>query len=299
MASGDTSSRDLGRQSGVQTSQVPWSNSLNFEDRHTIPPLPQDTWDTQPRSRNRTHVWDESPLKPFFPGQPKSLAGIALRAFCLGLAAASSLIAVVTIVFCTNSPLWRIPFFIGALSTFHFLEFWTTAAKNTPVASVDSFLLTANWPAYPIAHTAACVECFIVNVLFPNRTWAPFQFGYILLGIGLIMVVGGQVVRSMAMLHAGTSFNHTVQTRKADSHTLVTTGIYGVFRHPSYFGFFYWGLGTQLVLGNVLCFVGYSMVLWRFFSSRIRVEENRLMEFFPEDYANYRKRVGTMIPLIP
>ena len=118
------------------------------------------------------------------------------------------------------------------------------------------------------------------------------------LTLGLAMVVAGQTVRSLAMLHAGASFNHTVQTRRAASHTLVTGGVYGYLRHPSYFGFFYWGLGTQLVLGNALCMVGYAVVLWKFFSSRVRVEEANLVDFFGDDYVRYRKRVGTGMPFV-
>ncbi|KAL7941577.1 putative isoprenylcysteine carboxyl methyltransferase [Trichoderma barbatum] len=240
----------------------------------------------------------ENPLKPFFPGQPKSLSGIALRAFCLGIAFAVSIVGVVTVLLLTDSPIWRAPFFLFALSTFHFLEFWTTAERNTAVASIDSFLLTANWPAYAVAHSAAFVECIIVSVFFPGRQWAVFGSGQILLFVGLFMVLVGQVVRSLAMLHAGASFNHQIQAKRAQSHLLVTTGIYGWIRHPSYFGFFYWGLGTQLVLGNVVCFVAYTAVLHHFFRVRIRHEEGKLVEFFGNDYVDYRKRVGTLMPFI-
>ncbi|PNY23645.1 Protein-S-isoprenylcysteine O-methyltransferase [Tolypocladium capitatum] len=240
----------------------------------------------------------DSPLKPFFAGQPKSLSGIALRAFCLGIAAAGGAIATAGVLLFTDSPAWRAPFFLFVLALFHFLEFWTTAEKNTLVASIDSFLLTANWPAYAIAHSAAFLECLLVSLLFPGRSWAPLHSAPVLLALGLAMVAVGQVVRSVAMLEAGASFNHHVQTRKADSHTLVTTGIYSVSRHPSYFGFFYWGLGTQLVLGNVVCFFAYAAVLWTFFDGRIHVEEKKLIEFFHDDYVQYRRRVGTLIPFI-
>lgn len=240
----------------------------------------------------------DSPLKPFFAGQPKSLSGIALRAFCLGIAAAVGAIAAAAVLLFTGSPAWRAPFFLLALAVFHFLEFWTTAEKNTLVASIDSFLLTANWPAYAIAHCAAFLECLLVSLLFPGRSWAPLHSGPVLLALGLAMVAVGQVVRTVAMLEAGASFNHHVQTRKADTHTLVTTGIYGVFRHPSYFGFFYWGLGTQLVLGNVVCFFAYGWVLWTFFNGRINIEERKLVEFFQDDYVQYRRRVGTWLPFI-
>jgi protein-S-isoprenylcysteine O-methyltransferase len=237
-------------------------------------------------------------LKPFSAGQPKALSGIAMRAFCLGIALAVGLISTVAVLALTSSPGWRLPFFLTALSIFHFLEFWTTAERNVVVASIDSFLLTANWPAYAIAHSSAFLECLIVSVFFPNRSWAPFYTGPVLLVVGLGMVAIGQVVRSMAMLEAGESFNHHVQTRKAASHQLVTSGIYSWFRHPSYFGFFYWGLGTQLVMGNAICFFAYAYVLWSFFSARIRHEEGKLVEFFQGDYVAYRNRVGTRMPFI-
>jgi len=234
-------------------------------------------------------------LKPYFAGQPKSLSGIALRAFCLGLTLASSLILTLAILYFTDSPLWRASWFLGALSLFHFLEFWTTAHKNTLVAGIDSFLLTANWPSYAIAHTSALVETVIVGYFFPNRVLAP---SWIVVPLGLGLVLIGQIVRSLAMLHAGASFNHHIQQSKATTHTLVTTGIYSVFRHPSYFGFFWWGLGTQIVLGNLVCFVAYTAVLWYFFYERIRGEEKKLIEFFGRDYITYRERVGTKIPFI-
>ncbi|KAI1406703.1 ICMT-domain-containing protein [Hypoxylon fuscum] len=239
-----------------------------------------------------------SPEKAYLPGQPKSLEGIAIRSFCLGITLALSVVAMILILACTSSPLWRLPFFFGALSTFHFLEFWTTAKYNTPVANIGSFLLTANWPAYAIAHMAASLECLFTKLLFPNRSWAPFYSGHIILLLGFIMVFVGQFVRSAAMVQAGQSFNHTVQHLKKDSHALVTTGLYSFMRHPAYFGFFYWGIGTQMVLGNPICFVAYSMVLWKFFSSRVRHEEALLIRFFGDDYVNYKRRVGTLIPFV-
>lgn len=80
----------------------------------------------------------------------------------------------------------------------------------------------------------------------------------------------GQLARSYAMAHAGTNFSHVVVMNREQDHVLVKTGIYAFIRHPSYFGFFWWGVGTQFMLGNPVCAVGYAVVLWKFFSSRIR-----------------------------
>ena len=74
------------------------------------------------------------------------------------------------------------------------------------------------------------------------------------------------------MAKAGENFSHIVRDRKKEGHVLVTDGIYSWLRHPSYFGFFWWGLGSQMVLGNRMCLVGYALVLWRFFRLRIRSE---------------------------
>jgi protein-S-isoprenylcysteine O-methyltransferase len=52
-------------------------------------------------------------------------------------------------------------------------------------------------------------------------------------------------------------------------------------------------------MGNVVSFVGYAVVLWRFFRVRIAREEELLVGFFGPEYADYRRRVGTRIPFIP
>jgi protein-S-isoprenylcysteine O-methyltransferase len=210
--------------------------------------------------------------KQYLPGQPKSLSCIAIRAFLLGLVLSASLISTICTVSFTQSPLWRIPCFIATLSIFHFLEFWTTARYNARSAQVSSFLLSQNGSAYNIAHTGAMIECLLTNVLFPNRSWPPPYLANVLVILGFVMVLVGQAIRSIAMVQAGTNFNHIVQHHKANEHQLVTSGAYGYLRHPSYFGFFWWGLGTQIMLGNVVCFLGYAAVLWKFFSRRISGE---------------------------
>lgn len=204
----------------------------------------------------------------FFPNGKRSMAGIALRGFCLGNAAVLGFGLTALLVY-LDSRLWRPWFFLGVLAVFHFLEFYITAAYNTPVAYVSSFLLT-NGSQYRQAHTIALLETCITSYFLP--TWQARFHGPFLILVGLVMIVVGQTVRSTAMAQAGTNFNHTVQSRKNEGHELVTTGLYAYFRHPSYFGFFWWGIGTQVVLGNSVCLVGYMCVLWYFFKSRITRE---------------------------
>jgi protein-S-isoprenylcysteine O-methyltransferase len=211
----------------------------------------------------------------FLPGGKRSLSGIAVRAFCLGCTAVLGVVMTSLLVY-FDSRLWRPWLFLATLSIFHFLEFYTTAAYNTPVAVVSSFLLT-NGDQYRQAHTMAFIETCVTSYFFPG--WQARVHPPVVIALGLAMVVVGQVVRSTAMAQAGTNFNHTVQSKKNDGHELVTTGLYNYFRHPSYFGFFWWGIGTQVMLGNTVCFLGYTGVLWYFFNRRISRESLAFLRF--------------------
>lgn len=216
------------------------------------------------------------PLDPSnYPNGEKSLSGISLRAFLIGTTLGISTCVTLSLAFLLATPFWRVPFFLASLCLFHFLEFYITAAYNTRYASVSAFLLSSNGWAYNVAHGSAMLECLIGYYFFPESRYYSLSiednYGIkITVVLGVLLVVLGQTVRTLAMAQAGSNFNHTVQVEYKEGHTLVRNGVYALSRHPSYFGFFWWGLGTQLVLGNVVCFVGYAVVLWRFFSSRIK-----------------------------
>ena len=219
------------------------------------------------------------------PSQPKSLSSISLRAFLLGLTFGVCCLATLLLAFGASVhgtstvesrsirslyPLWRAPFLLAVLSIFHFLEYYTTATYNPRYANVSAFLLSQNGRAYNAAHTAALVEVIFCAVLLPG--WQATMSNPTTVTLGCILIALGQWVRTSAMVQAGTNFNHTVQTKRDEGHVLVRDGIYRWLRHPSYFGFFWWGLGTQIVLGNVVCLLAYAAILWAFFSIRIKSE---------------------------
>lgn len=245
----------------------------------------------------------------FMPNGRRSLSGIATHAFGLGIVFGLCMMLTVQLAYWQHY-LWRVPFFICTLSLFHYLEFDMTARYNPPDAKVSSFLLFTNGRAYNIAHTAAILET-LVRFWFTTGggvDWSPTStstygnsglsdFSVSVIG-GSCLILLGQGIRSMAMKQAGTSFNHVVQSSKKEDHVLITTGVYAVSRHPAYCGFFWWGLGTQLLLGNYICFIAYTTILWRFFSHRIRNEERHLVNFFGDDYLEYRRATPVLIPFI-
>jgi len=114
--------------------------------------------------------------------------------------------------------------------------------------------------------------------------------------IGLSMVVIGHFFRIGAMFTAAQSFHHLVQHEKAAEHTLVTHGVYQVVRHPSYFGWTLWAVGTQVMLFNPISIAGFAFASYMFFKDRIPDEEVLLVEFFGQAYVDYALKTPIWIP---
>lgn len=213
---------------------------------------------------------------------------IAVRAAFLGWVFAAGLCAVVT-----GGRSWAVfGLYVCFMAFFHWSEFVTIAATNPKTLSVDSFILNHS-AAYGIAAVASWLEFAVEWYFFPT---VKYDYFLPVTAVGSVLCAGGELLRKTAMLTARTSFTHVVQSVREDDHRLVTTGVYALCRHPSYVGWFYWSLGTQLVLVNPLCTVGYLVASWRFFDERVLVEEATLLTFFGEDYYEYQQKVPTGLP---
>ncbi|CAH4028157.1 unnamed protein product [Pieris brassicae] len=188
---------------------------------------------------------------------------------------------------------WRaFGLYIIALSMFHFSEFFAVALTNPRTLTIDSFILNHSIQ-YWLAAVASWIEMSVECYFFPGLKSAQW-----LTTLGVAMCISGEVWRKMAMFTAKTNFNHHVQTVKKADHQLVTSGVYAFCRHPSYMGWFYWSLGTQMILINPICLMIYTIVSWSFFQERIYAEEMFLVSFFGNQYLEYQKQVGTGIPFI-
>ncbi|XP_073459767.1 protein-S-isoprenylcysteine O-methyltransferase isoform X3 [Aquarana catesbeiana] len=159
---------------------------------------------------------------------------VAIRAAFLGFAFGCGLVVGVS-----QSPWRHFGWYVCSLSFFHYSEYLITAVNNPKSLSLDSFLLNHS-VEYTLAAISSWVEFTIEKTICPGLkqiTWLSV--------IGLVMVIFGESLRKSAMLTAGSNFNHIVQNEKSETHTLVTSGVYSWFRHPSYVGWFYWSIGTQ------------------------------------------------------
>jgi len=182
--------------------------------------------------------------------------------------------------------------YVALLCTFHFLEFFSTAIWQPKVLSYDSFIVNHS-QNYTIAVIASAVEYWLEDYLFPNMKHNPCAAW-----VGLTVVLAGQAIRTAAMWTCKENFAHQIMHQRIEGHQLVTHGIYKYLRHPSYFGWFYWSVGTQVLLCNPISVVLYAYASWSFFNSRIPYEEETLVQFYAQEYIDYCRGTAIGIPFV-
>ena len=111
--------------------------------------------------------------------------------------------------------------------------------------------------------------------------------------LGVVLFVAGGVLRLWPVFVLGHRFSGLVAIQPG--HTLVTTGIYGVIRHPSYLGLLVnslgWALAFRSGVGVLLTALTIPPLL-----ARIRAEETLLRTQFGAEYDAYRARTSRLIP---
>ena len=111
--------------------------------------------------------------------------------------------------------------------------------------------------------------------------------------VGVVIGITGGLLLVVTFRTLGKNLTDTVVTRA--EHTLVTRGPYRWVRHPFY-------LATALaVVANSLVTANWFLALTGGISFgllvlRTRIEEEKLIERFGEDYKEYMKRTGRFLP---
>ena len=111
--------------------------------------------------------------------------------------------------------------------------------------------------------------------------------------LGVVLFVAGGALRIWPVFVLGHRFSGLVAIQPG--HALVTSGIYGVIRHPSYLGLLVnalgWALAFRSGVGVLLTALLVPPLL-----ARIRAEERLLREHFGGEYDAYRTRTSRLIP---
>lgn len=81
-------------------------------------------------------------------------------------------------------------------------------------------------------------------------------------------------------------------------HKLVTGGLYRIIRHPQYVSQFLSDLGAGLALLGYIIVPVVLFVELPLFIMRASFEEKLLQKYFKDDFTNYKKKSGFIIPFI-
>jgi protein-S-isoprenylcysteine O-methyltransferase Ste14 len=110
---------------------------------------------------------------------------------------------------------------------------------------------------------------------------------------GVTLFAVGGALRIWPVFVLGSRFSGLVAIQS--EHTLVTRGVYGVIRHPSYLGLLVnsleWGLAFRSGIGVVLTALLLPPLL-----ARIHAEERLLHTQFGDEYIAYGARTARLIP---
>jgi protein-S-isoprenylcysteine O-methyltransferase Ste14 len=111
--------------------------------------------------------------------------------------------------------------------------------------------------------------------------------------IGVVLFAAGGALRIWPVFVLGHRFSGLVAIQPG--HALVTSGIYGVIRHPSYLGLLVnslgWALAFRSGVGVLLAALTIPPLV-----ARMRAEEALLHTQFDGEYDAYRRRTSRLIP---
>ena len=112
--------------------------------------------------------------------------------------------------------------------------------------------------------------------------------------IGVFLCVSGMALAILARVYIGRNWGMPMSRREDPK--LVTTGPYAFVRHPIYTGMLLAVLGTVLVSG--IPWLITLVFICAYFVYSAKTEEKHMLQQFPKEYPEYRKRVKALIPFI-
>ena len=159
--------------------------------------------------------------------------------------------------------------------------------KSSQKERLSFYLCTLSW-------YGAVMFSLLDAIVFHWTTISPGLLYICYAGIPFLVV--GITVRIVSRLKLVRQFSGHVQT--TESHRLITSGIYSSIRHPAYLGYLCLLIGFPVCFGSIAGFVcavaaGISALIYR-----IRIEEIALLQWFGEEYRQYREKTVRLIPFV-
>lgn len=112
--------------------------------------------------------------------------------------------------------------------------------------------------------------------------------------LGAAILAGALYVFWRAHTDLGLNWSPTLEIR--EKHQLITSGIYGVIRHPMYASQWLWVIAQPLLLQNWVAGWMNLLIFVVFYAVRVKAEERMMIEQFGDEYRAYMQKVGAVFP---
>jgi protein-S-isoprenylcysteine O-methyltransferase len=133
----------------------------------------------------------------------------------------------------------------------------------------------------------------IVDWAYFSNAEAPVTTGTI---AGFIILWTGVLLRNYSIKLLGKHFTATIQLHS--DHRLITSGPYGIIRHPSYLGALLAIIGIAIFLNSFIGVIVAFIAMMIAYTVRIDAEEKVLKGLFGNVYTEYQKRTKKLIPFL-
>ena len=136
------------------------------------------------------------------------------------------------------------------------------------------------------------VIAFVIN---PNwLAFASLSFPIWLRWVGIALALAGFALLQWAQVTLGKSWSDTPRMMKEQ--TLITSGPYQFIRHPIYTAFVLILGSALLISANWLIGLAWLGMTVLEVASRVGFEESLMLEYFGDQYREYMKKTGRLLP---
>ena len=190
-----------------------------------------------------------------------------------------------------DSPFKIIYFFEFVLITFvrsiHTAKYRTLATPVDRKTAADIVLLG-------LAGVGMLVP--LVYVFTPVLDFANYRLPDWFGGIGAILFACA--IWLLWRSHADLGRNWTPTLGIRENHEMVTDGVFKFIRHPMYAAHILWAIAAALMLHNWIAGYSFLVISVTQYLSRVKAEEQMMVDQFGEEYKTYMQETGRIIPRI-
>jgi protein-S-isoprenylcysteine O-methyltransferase Ste14 len=127
----------------------------------------------------------------------------------------------------------------------------------------------------------------------PWWVWTKLPLGEFVQWLGIVIAIPPLFYLVWVHRHLDTQWSIALELQ--EDHKLITSGPYSRVRHPMYLGIFIYTAGLILIASDLLVFIFFAFSIWVNYR-RIPSEEQMMIEQFGDEYREYMKRTGRLLP---